>query len=70
MGRRSIHTAECRQGVYSDAVTALYADEFDDLCAVTRGFHSCDYYGMGMLPAGAGTVGFLWNYWHELPYTG
>ena len=31
MGRRSIHTAEFRDGVYSDAVSALYADEFDDL---------------------------------------
>ena len=70
IGRRSIHTAECRNGVYSDAVSALYADEFDDICAVTRGFHSCDYYGMGMLAAGQGAVGFLWNYWHELPYTG
>ena len=70
MGRRSIHTAEFRDGVYSDAVSALYADEFDDLIAATRGFHSCDYYGMGMLPAGQGLVGFLWNYWHELPYTG
>lgn len=70
MGRRSIHTAEFRDGVYSDAVTALYADEFDDICAATRGFHSCDYYGMGMLPAGQGLVGFLWNFWHELPYTG
>lgn len=68
--RRSIHTAECRNGAYSDAVSALYADEFDDVCAATRGFHSCDYYGMGMLPAGQGTAGFLWNYWHELPYTG
>jgi hypothetical protein len=69
MGRRSIHTAEMRGGVYGDAVSALYADEFDDMLAATRGFHSCDYYGMGMLPAGQGTVGFLWNYWHELPYT-
>ncbi len=67
--RRSIHTAEFRNGVYSDAVSALYPDEFDDACAATRGFHSCDYYGMGMLPAGQGTVGFLWNYWHRLPYT-
>lgn len=34
-----------------------------------RGFHSCDYYGMGMMPAGReGMVGFLWKYWHELPY--
>jgi len=70
MGRRSIHTAEFRDGAYSDAVSALYPDEFDDICAATRGFHSCDYYGMGMLPAGQGLVGFLWNYWHELPYTG
>ncbi len=69
MRRRSIHTAEFRNGIYSDAVSALYADEFDDVCAATRGFHSCDYYGMAMLPAGQGTVGFLWNYWHELPYT-
>ncbi len=70
LGRRSFHTAECRNGVYSDHVTALYPDEFDDICAVTRGFHSCDYYGLGMLAAGQATVGFLWNYWHELPYTG
>jgi len=69
MARRSIHTAEFRDGVYSDDVSALYPDEFDDLCAVTRGFHSCDYYGMGMMPAGKGTVGFLWKYWHALPYS-
>ncbi len=70
IGRRSIHTAELRNGVYTDAVTALYPDEFDDNIAATRGFHSCDYYGMGMLPAGQGAVGFLWNFWHQLPYTG
>jgi hypothetical protein len=70
MGRRSIHTATLHQGVYSDAVSALYPDEYDDIIAGTRGFHSADYYGMGMQAAGQGTVGFLWNYWHELPYTG
>jgi len=70
MGRRSIHTAEFRDGEFSDAVSALYPDEFDDMCAATRGYHTCDYYGTGMLPAGSGTVGFLWKYWHELPYTG
>ena len=70
LGRRSIHTAQFRQGEYADAVSALYPDEFDDICAATRGFHTCDYYGMVMMPAGQGTVGFLWNYWHELPYTG
>jgi len=68
--RRSIHTAELRDQVYSEPVSALYPDEFDDICAGQRGYHSCDYYGMGMLAAGAGTVGFLWNFWHELPYTG
>ena len=68
--RRSIHTAEFRDGAYSDAVTALYADEFDDVCAAVRGHSSCDYYGMGMQGAGAGTVAFLWNFWHDLPYTG
>ncbi len=70
MGRRSIHTATLREGVYSDAVSALYPDEFDDMCAITRGFHTCDYYGIGMQAAGQATVGFLWKYWHELPYTG
>jgi hypothetical protein len=69
MARRSIHTAEFRNGAYTDTVTALYPDEFDDLCAQNRGFHSCDYYGMGMMPAGQAVVGFLWKYWHELPYT-
>ncbi len=68
MARRCIHTAEFSNGMFSEAVTALYPDEFDDLCAVNKGFHSCDYYGMGMQPAGRGMVGFLWKYWHELPY--
>lgn len=70
IGRRSIHAAEFRGGAYSPAVSALYPDEFDDVCAVQRGHTSCDYYGMGMQAAGSGTVGFLWNYWHDLPYTG
>lgn len=67
--RRSIHHAEFRNGVYSEPVSALYADEFEDICAVNRGHTSCDYYGMGMMPAGSGTVGFLWKFWHDLPYT-
>src|SRR6185503_12821404 len=70
LNRRSIYTAQYAGGEYSDSSSALLPDEFDDVCAVTRGHASCDYYGMGMLPAGSGTVGFLWNYWHDLPYTG
>ncbi|MCA1809356.1 MAG: hypothetical protein LC725_07910, partial [Lentisphaerae bacterium] len=69
MKRRCIHTAVFQNGAYSDDVSALYPDEFDDQCAAMRGFHSCDYYGMGMLPAGRATVGFVWKFWHELPYT-
>lgn len=48
---------------------ALLPDEYDNICAQMRGYASCDYYGMGLMPAGSGTVGFLWNYWHGLPYT-
>lgn len=68
--RRCIHTAELRNGQWSPAKSALYPEEYDDIAAMSRGYASCDYYGMGMMPAGSGTVGFLWNYWHSLPYTG
>jgi hypothetical protein len=67
--RRSIHLAHSRGGVYSEPVSALYPDEYDDICAGVRGHTSCDYYGMGMQAAGQGAVGFLWNYWHDLPYS-
>ncbi len=68
--RRCIHTASYSDGVFGDDLPALYPDEYDDLCAMSRGYASCDYYGMGMMPAGQGTIGFLWNFWHELPYVG
>ena len=68
--RRCIHTAEWRaESGYTRPVSALVPDEFDDISATVRGYASCDYYGMGFLPAGSGTIGFLWNYWHSLPYT-
>lgn len=67
--RRSIWGAEFRDGEWSEAQAALLPDEFDDLCAISRGFASGDYYGMGMLPAGRGTVGFLWQFRHSLPRT-
>lgn len=68
--RRCIHTAELRGGKWSSATSALYPEEYDDIAAMSRGYQTCDYYGMGMMAAGSGTVGFLWNYWHNLPYTG
>ena len=67
--RRSIWNAELRDGVWSDAWSALLPDEYDDIGAISRGFASGDYYGMGMMPAGAGTVGFIWQFRHSLPRT-
>jgi hypothetical protein len=67
--RRSIWTAELRNGEWSDEQSALVPDEFDDVCALSRGFVSGDYYGMGMMPAGSGTVGFIWQFRHTLPRT-
>ncbi|MDP6110753.1 MAG: hypothetical protein QGG53_02710 [Planctomycetota bacterium] len=65
--RRSIWTADLRNGNWGDPVCALVPDEFDDVAAVTRGCNSCDYYSLGLLPAGSGTVALLDNFWHTLP---
>lgn len=67
--RRSVWTADLIKGVWSDAHAALLPDEFDDIGAVARGYVSGDYYGMGLMPAGTGTVGFLWQFRHSLPRT-
>jgi len=66
--RRSIWTAEHRDGQWSSAHAALIPDEFDDICAMREGFATGDYYGMGFLPAGSGTVGFLWQFRHDMPH--
>jgi hypothetical protein len=68
--RRALYTAEFRNGVYSDPVSAIYPDEFDDICAMQHGFRSGDYYDMAFLPVRSGTVGFITNFRHGLPYTG
>ena len=67
--RRSIWSAELRDGAWSPSVSALLPDEYDDLAAVSRGFISGDYYGMGLMPAGSGTVGFVWDFRHSAPRT-
>lgn len=69
MKRRSIWNATFKNGAWGEPRTALVPDEFDDVCASARGYASGDYYGMGMLPAGHGLVGFLWNFRHTLPRT-
>jgi len=68
-GRRAIWTATMDGREYSVPSTALVPDDFDDVAALARGFASGDYYGMGMLPAGKATVGFLWQFRHQLPRT-
>ena len=67
--RRSLYAAEFKDGVYTDPVAALYPDEYDDITAMQHGFRSGDYYDLTFLPAGSGTVGFLLNFRHHLPYT-
>ncbi len=67
--RRCIHTASFRDGRYGPHHGALYPDEYDDLLSQQAECPTSDYYGMGMLAAGRGTVGFLWNFRHERPYS-
>ena len=67
--RRVLYTAELRDGRWSPARPALIPDEFDDICAVARGYVSGDYYGMSLLPAGSGTVGLIWQFRHRAPRT-
>ncbi len=68
--RRLVHTAELHQHGGSPAVSALYPDEYDDVVAMHHGHASTDYYGMGLLPAGHGMLGFLWTFRHDFPYIG
>jgi len=68
--RRTVWQAELCHGRWSEPHAALLPDEYDDVVASTRGFASGDYYGMGMMPAGQATVGFLWQFRHQLPRTG
>ncbi len=65
--RRAIWEAEVIDGQPVPFRPALIPDDFDDVTATTLGFASGDYYGMAMLPAARGTVGFLWNFRHWLP---
>lgn len=69
MRRRAFMSSEFVNGRWSDeANPALVPDEFDDVAAMARGFASGDYYGVSMMPAGGGTVGFIYQFRHYLPY--
>ncbi|MBN1641056.1 MAG: hypothetical protein JXA09_07460 [Anaerolineae bacterium] len=67
MSRRSFFTAEWAGGQATPPVSALIPEEQDDLVAQARGLHSADYYGVGLMPLDGMTVGFLWNFRHQLP---
>jgi hypothetical protein len=68
--RRSIWHATLEEGEWNEPIASLIPDEFDDVAARARGFSSGDYYGMGMMPAGLGTVGFIWQFRHRQPMAG
>jgi hypothetical protein len=67
MIKRCFYTSEWSNGKFSEPVRALMPDEYDDIRAQTLGFNSGDYYGMGWMPTDGPTVGFLWNFRHQLP---
>lgn len=67
--RRSIYTSEIIEGQWSEPVMALIPDDFDDVAAQAQGFASADYYSMGMLPSGKGTIAFIEQFRHTLPRT-
>lgn len=67
MFRRAFSAATWSKGIASEPVPALFPDDYDDLVARARGFNSADYYGVGLMPTEGPTIGFLWNFRHQLP---
>ncbi len=67
MHRRRFYSAQWSQDQATAPVSALIPDEHDDTNARARGFHTADYYGVGLMPTAGPTVGFLWNFRHQLP---
>jgi len=67
--RRAIWNADFRDGQWCEPGCAIVPDQLDDICALTRGYASGDYYGMAMQPTGQGMAGFIWQLRHALPRT-
>jgi hypothetical protein len=65
--RRAFLSAEWIEGKSFEPVSALVPDEYDDQQAKYCGFNSADYYGVGLMPTEGPTIGFLWNFRHQLP---
>ena len=67
LARRTWWEAKMTGGRWSDPLPALIPDEFADVAAIGRGYASGDYYGVGLLPVGRATVGFVQQFRHNLP---
>ncbi len=67
MERRAFFLSEWENGRLTPPVSAFVPDEYDDLQARIRGFNSADYYGVSFMPTDGPTIGFLWNFRHQLP---
>ncbi len=68
LSRRTFYLSEWNQGGLTRPVLTWCADDYDDLQAHMRGFHSADYYGLGLMPTDTETAfGFLWNFRHLPP---
>ena len=67
MMRRSFWNATLKDGVWSDWKAALVPDDYDDVIARRNGHISADYYGVAMMPAGWGMVGFIAQFRHRHP---
>lgn len=63
--RRSIWEAGFENGQWTDQHMALIPDDYDNVRAMSQGYAGADYYGMGLMPAGQGMVGFLWQFRHS-----
>lgn len=46
---------------------AISADEFEDICAINKGYRSGDYNGISLMPAGKSSVGFIQTHRNRLP---
>ena len=70
MHRRRFYNAQWARNQATAPVSALIPDEHDDTGARARGFHTADYYGVGLMPTAGPTIGFLWNFRHQPPLGG
>ena len=67
LARRTWWEAKMQDGEWSDLTPSLIPDAFTDVAALARGYASSDYYGLGLLPVGRATVGFVQRFRQNLP---